>query len=471
MAKYPVLNLGSLNLKVSPFLQKPGDLIRCVNLEKDQVGSLKKRPGYSTFLGTTDGSAVTDLWSWTMEDGTSTWVYRNSGGKLYYWNAGVGTATVWTLCGNGTMTASSHIGNAVLEDEMIIGDGASTTRYTSDGTAFTTITAAPKVPYWTTSTDNRVYGGGTSSDLFYCTAGTINDWTTDSSSLKIPGPGKINQVWFCNDRVVVSKNSNQMFTYDSYNLRRVPTNQSLSSPYSLGETEDYWFYLNRQGGFGYNGNRPELLSNAIEKQVYNDDGTGIAGTVFDTAPGVAHRYDYLLAVGDVTDDLTDETVSNCIFKYDYQLDEWSNYSFAALPTTWTTYKDNTGVERLIFGDSTGQGYTFGGTMTSDNITAIEAVAEGVLAFEDPAQDKHFRWLTAFASPGCQAKIAVAIGDSFEKTKKKWIDIGDLITGCREFRFPANSRGKLLFWKLYETGADTRFHFYGFEVNLVPIGKQ
>ena len=464
--RYPVFNLGSLNLKVSPFLHKEGDLIRCLNLEKDQVGALKKRPGYVSYLGTANGSAVIDLFTWQKDDGTTIFNYRNSGGILYYSTQGTGA---WTICGNGTIAAGNHIGHAVLENTMIVGQAGGTTRHTTDGTSFTDTTVAPAEQFFA-SKFNRIWAWGTASDLFWSTAGTPSDWSSDSSSLKVPGAGKGNGLFIANDRIVAPKNSGMMFTYDDYNLRQVPTNMGPSSPYSLAETEDYWFSLNRNGVFGYAGDRPKLLSNAIEKQIYNDAGNGIAGTVFDTAPGEVYHYDYFCAVGTVKDDLTDEEIADCIIKYDYQLDEWGNFKFAHFPSAFLKYKDENGDEKLVFGNANGQCYTYGGTELSDNGSSVEAIAEGVLTFGAPDVDKLFKDLKAFASPGCQAKVAVAIGDSFEKQKKKWIDIGDLSTGCKEFKFPDGSRGKLLFWKLYEMSKDHRFHFYGFAVNLDIIGE-
>ena len=80
---------------------------------------------------------------------------------------------------------------------------------------------------------------------------------------------------------------------------------------------------------------------------------------------------------------------------------------------------------------------------------------------EPETDKKFETLWAFANTGCQATLQIAIGDSFSKDKKNWISIGDLTEGYKESRFPSDTRGKLLFWKLSETSTNARFHFYGF----------
>jgi len=464
---YRCLNLGSLNLKISPFLHKDGDLIRCINLEKDAIGALKKRPGYVTYLGTANGSTPLDLFTWQKDDGTTFFNYRNSGGLLYYSTQGTGA---WTTCGNGTVSAGKHIGHAVLENTLIVGQAGGTTRHTTSGTSFTDTSSAPAEEFFA-SKFNRIWNGGTASNLFYSTAGTASDWTSDSSSIKIPGAGKINQIFVANDKITVCKNSGMMFTYDDYNLRQVPTDMGLSSPYSLKQREDYWFSLNRLGFFGYNGDRPKILSNPIEKQIYNDANTGIAGTAFDSAPGGIYKYDYYCAVGTVTDDFTNETVANCIEKYDYQLDEWSNYSFANFPTAFNTYKDANGDEKFIFGASGGQCYTFGGTAISDNGSSIEAIAEGILHFGIPETDKYYRELWAFASPGCQATLQIAISDSFDRRSLKWQSIGGLQTGCAHYGFSPESRGKLLFWRISEMSKDSRFQFYGFSIDLEPIGQR
>ena len=69
-----ILIPGSLNLAVNPLAIKPGDLIRAVNIETDQFGAKKKRPGYTTYLGTMpNGSVVSDLLNFQLNNGTQFW--------------------------------------------------------------------------------------------------------------------------------------------------------------------------------------------------------------------------------------------------------------------------------------------------------------------------------------------------------------------------------------------------------------
>lgn len=467
MAKVQFYNLGGLQLGVSPFMRGEGQFIRLVNVDTDPIGAKKKRPGYITYLGTPDNSQINSLWNWTKDDGTTFWNYRASGSSIYYSTQGTGD---WTICGNGTISDGAHVGNAVLENTMIIGDGAGTPKYTTSGTSFTDVVGAPVGAGQFTDYQNRIYCNGTGSDKFWSTAGTAQDWLTDSSSIKIPGPGKITSVFKVSDRVISCKNSGVIFRWDGYNLSDLTTNLGPSSPYSLASIEDYKFFLNRKGIFGFGGDRPEIISNMIERQIYNDAGEGIAGTIFDTAPGVTHKYNYYLSAGTITDDLTDETISNCILNYDVQLDEWCNFNFGTLPTGWCSYKDASGNEQLIFGDSSGQCYTYGGTATSDNGSTIESIMEFIFYGGAPEVDKKYKNISLFFNPGCQAHCQVAIEDTFTKGKKNWYSVGDVSSGVAEFRFPPGSQGKLLFVKITEASRNTRFNFYGGAVDFDYIER-
>ena len=458
-----VYNLAGLNLKISPFLQQEGEMIRSVNMMTDVIGAKKKRAGYVTYLGTPDTSQVNSLFNFTLNNGTQFWNYRYSGSILYYSQQGTGA---WTTCGSGTMTAGANIGYTILENTLIIGDGGSVTRHTTNGTSFTTTASAPIANYFT-SFQGRVYAGGTASSLFYSTTGTPTNWTSDSSSILIPNAGKINGVFNMIDSVHASKNSGLFFKYNGADLIDLSTAYAPSSPWSVGSIETSRIYLNRFGYHSYEG-RPKIISSQIESQIFNDDATGIVGSVFDNAPAIAHRYDYLCSVGSVTDTLTGEQVNNCVHKYDARLNQWDNWSMGVRPTAWAQYKDASGNLQLIFGDVNGQCYTFGGTAVSDNGSAIEAIMEFVIHGGRPDLDKTWRYLKLMFNPGNEAKVAVAISDTFTKGKKKWIGLGDCSDGSFDFRFPSGSQGRLLFVKITEMSTNNRFQFYGFsyEADLI-----
>ena len=456
---------GSLNLAISPLAHKPGDMIRALNIESDQFGAKKKRPGYVSYLGTMpNGSVVSDLLNFTLNNGTQFWNYAYAGGLLYYSTQGTGELTI---CGNGTLDATGTLCAAVSENTLLIGDGVAATRHTTNGTSFTNTTSAP-IAVDMEPFQNRIYIIGTASTKFWSNAGTPTDWTNDSSSINIPGPGKLTTLRKLSDRLVSGKNSGVQYRWDGYNLFDLSTELAPTSSRSLARVEQIDFGLNRLGVFAYSGAPAELISNAVEKQIYNDANEGIIGTSFDNAPGVAHKYEYMLSVGTVTDDLTDETISDCILVYDYQSNEWWNNTFANRPVAWLSYKDASGDQQLIFANGS-QCYTYGGTVTDDNTATIETVMEGLL-HGNTLLDKKWNWFRASFYPGAEGHVQLAITDAFTRGKKNWITLGQSKNGVVEYRFPEGSRGKFLFWKITDASRNARMHFYGMEYDATVIEK-
>lgn len=465
--KKRVYNLGSLQLKVSPFQHKEGELIRAVNVESETIGALNKRSGYATYLGTPDNNQVTTLFNWTNDSGTQFWNYRASGSSLYYSTQGTGD---WTICGNGTITSGTPVVHVVSSNTLVISQSGGTTRHSTTGTSFTDTTNAGAA-VGLASYEGRVYAYGTADTLDASAAGTPTDWDTAVVSYPVSGAGGPLSLFKCNDRLILTKTSGEMYRWDGFAFLDMATNLGPTSAKSIGEVEDFRFYANRLGVFGYGGAKAEQLSAPIERQIYNSLGSGVAGTVFDNAPGVVHQYDYYLGAGTITDNLTNETVEDAILKYDFRSDEWFNWQFADRPYSFLSYKDESGDQQLIFGNNGGQCFTHGGTVLNDNSAAISSVIEGVLHFGAPETDKKFNYIWAFTNPGDHLNVQVAISDTFTKGKKNWIDLKQTKDGVMEARFPSGSRGKLLFWKVYESSMDQRFNFYGFTVDAKKIERK
>ena len=469
MAKFPTYQLHGLNLQINPLDINQGEFIRAVNVESSPTLAKTKRPGYITYLGTTpNGSVVQDLAHWTRISGTQFWNYAFAGGLLYYSTQGTGA---WTVCGNGTWNPSGTLTTAVGWDNGTVGttdvifasDAIGTVRHSTTGTSFTDTSGAPGAAVSLTNYGGRIYAMGTNSYMFYSNFATVTDWVNDSSNVLIPGAGRPNTSFTSADRLVITKNSGLVYRYDKFNLTEVPTNLAPTSPRSIGNLEDYRIYLNRQGFFGYGGNKPELLSNPIQKIIYNDRGSGVIGTTFDNAPGVAHQYKYYCSIGTVTDDLTEETVNNAVAVYDFQLNQWASYTYANRPTAFLSYKDASGNQQLIFGGGS-QVFQVSGTATSDNGAAIETAMEGIIHLGNPDTDKKWNYLWAFFNPGCEASIQIAYADTFTKAGKQWINLGDARSGVVEYKFPTGSQSKLLFYKITDASKDARFTFYGISLD-------
>ena len=460
--------IGGLDLYQNPINRDNGSMVKAVNLTSDFYGAKTKRPGYDTFLGTADGSAVNSLFSFHKNNGTQFWLYRASSNKLYSSQQGTGA---WTVTGNGTISAGASVSNAVLNNTLCIADGAGTLRYSTTGTSFVEGTLAP-ISTSLEQYQNRIYAAGTASDLFYSSAGNGADWqttgTSDSNSFQIPGAGKISKILKNNDRLVAIKEDGNMFRWDGYSLLDMATELGPSSPASAAQVEGYYMWLTRLGIFGYGGNKPELLSNPIQRQIYNNAGSAITGSVFNTAPASVHRYDYFCGVGNITDDYTKETITNCLIKYDFNKNEFLNWSLAVNPTAFLSYKDSAGEQQFIFGGTGGQVYKMNTTATSDNGTAIEAqmmfsVDAGVVEL-----DKRWNWLWLYFNPGCQAQVQVACTDSFSPAQIRWTEIGDVSEGVVRYKFPGGSRSKRLFIRIKENSTSSPFVFYGYSYDAEPI---
>lgn len=468
-----ILNTSGLNLYLNPLLKGEGEsarVVRAINVDSYPYGAKQKRPGYETYLGTPDISHVTSLFSWTKDDGTTMFTYRASGSALYYSLQGTGA---WTLAGNGTITNGAHVGYAILGNTLIVGDGGGSTRHTTNGTAFTNTTLAPIGEHFSMF-QNRIYMGGTSSTLFWSSANDATNWatsgTSDSSSVQVPGAGKINKVFTAVDRVISSKNSGLMYKWDGTAMVDMATTLGLSSPYSLANSEGYKLWLNRLGIYGYGGVSPQILSNSVQPQIYNSLGSGITGATFGTASGEVHLYDYFLSIGTVTDDITGSTVPKAILKYNTQMNEFLNFKFNNFPTAWHSYVNAGGTKTLIFGDEAGQCYTYTGSVYSDNGNPIDAEIEFLVDDNSPEVDKEWEWIDLFFNPGNEAQVMVSTGYTFTKETRNWVPVGDCGSGHASFRFPAGSRGGLLYLKIAESSTTSRFVFYGAVVSYKAMQK-
>jgi len=450
-------------------LQNDGVLIHAVNVTSDPYGAKTKRSGYTSFLGTPDTSQINTLFDFQniQNISGSMNLYRASGSSLYYSIQGTGP---WTLSGNGTIVPGAHFGQAVLDNVLIGGDG-SVTRHTTDGTSFTTTSLAPPSEFFE-QYQNRIYAAGTSSTLFYSTTNDATNWqtsgTSDSNSFEIPGAGKLGKIFTTANQLIATKSSGIIQKWDGFQLIDMATRYGPSSPYSVAGVEGYKFFMNQLGHYGFSGAMPQLLSNPIQKQFYNVQNTGIAGTLFSTIPAVTYKYDYLASVGTITDDFTQRTISNAIIKYDYKKNEYLNYSFANNPTAYCSYKDTSGSQQLIFGDINGQCYKMDNSMT-DNGAAIPMEMVFFFTMGMPHVDKFWRWWRGFFNPGCEAKVQVACTDVFDYPSLRWTDLGDCSSGFIEYHFndTTNNRGQFLFVRIYESSKSSRTTFYGQELSVIP----
>lgn len=468
-----VFDMGGLNLYINPLARNDGEALHLLNVDNYPYGAKSKRPGYISFLGTANGSAVTNLWSWEKNNG-DLFLYRESGGVIFYSINGTGA---WTTAVNGTVTAGNYIGNAVLDDTMVICDGAGSTRHTTNGTSFTNTTLAP-VAVDVVQYQNRIHALGTSSDDFYSTTNDATNWattgTSDSSSIKIPGGGRLLKGFVAGDRLILNKTSGKQFKFDGFSLVDSGSTRGVTSPWSVDDVEGSFFYLNRLGINVHGGGRSKILSNPIQPQIYNKNENGIVGTVYDNAGGGVYRHDYLLSVGTTTDDYCNRTINDNIIAYDYQTNEYRNWNFYHKPNVFHSYKDINGDEKLIFGGANGQVYQLSGTATSDAGFPIKTEMEFLITAGAPKLDKSWDNIDLFLNPGCNAQVQVAISDNYIKNdeNKKWESATGLNTGTFSYDFiKGENRGKFLYVKISEKSTTSKTVLYGYAYNAEFVGHK
>lgn len=448
---------------MNPLLQD-GGLIHAVNVDSFPFGAKTKRPGYDRYLGTPDNAQVNSLWQFQKNNGTQFWNYRASGSLIYYSEQGTGA---WTVCGNGTIVNGGTVDYAVLADTMIIGDGVGSTRHTANGTSFTDTSLAPVAPYFE-QYQNRIYAAGTASTMFFSSANDPTNWqtsgTSDSSSFQVPGAGKLGKPFKASDRLVMPKNSGEMYRWDGFSIVDLTTIYGPVSPFSVAAVEGYRFYMTRFGLMGYGGGQPELLSNPIQRQFYNLPDNGIQGTVFPTIPAATWYYNYYASVDDVTDDFTDRRINNAIIKYDYQKNEFLNWSFANRPTAMMSALDTTGKRGLYFGDQDGNTFQCLQDFATDNGTEIFSEMVFIYTYGSPEFEKKWNYLRAIFNPGCQAIVQYACSNFYTYDRLTWKNLGDAVDGVIEYRFQAGDQSRLLFIRIAEGSTDDPFTFYGLSLS-------
>lgn len=494
-------SLNGLDTYSSPMIGRDGQMIHGVNVTTFPLGGISKRPGYTTFLGTADGSQVNSLFYYPQQSGTQMFLHRASGSSFYYSQQGTGA---WTLAGNGTIAPGAHVGAAILNNIFIIGDGAGSTRYTSNGTAFTNATLAP-VGQYLSQYGNRIYiTDGISSVITYSSAGSADNWSitspADSSSFVIPDEGAAGPLFVAGDRLDITKTKGKMFQWDQNNLVDMTTKYGPTMPWAISSIDSEWFWANQYGVFMYDGNEKQLISNAVQRQFYNRQNTGMPSTQIgptSSACGAAHIWDYFLTIGTITDDFVGRQITNAILKYDYQKNTFVNWQLNDTPTAMLGYTDANNQKQLIFGNSSGQCFKLDPTATSDNGKSIPT--DMVFVFNYAAQQQQFsqtsassvsemsyekkwNWFRAFLNPGCEINVQFSFSNSFTYQHLKWSDpistsnlvssnIATFSDGVFEIRFPNDqnnpARSRFLFVRFYENSDNSQWTLYGMAIDATP----
>ncbi len=101
--------------------------------------------------------------------------------------------------------------------------------------------------------------------------------------------------------------------------------------------------------------------------------------------------------------------------------------------------------------------------TTDNGAAIESEMVFVFNYKIPGFEKNWRYLRLWFNPGCEAKVQVACTNTYTYQHLIWKEVGDVIDGFVEYRFPPDSRSRFVFMRIYESSKNSQFVYYGSEI--------
>lgn len=498
-------NIHGIDTYTSPLqATQDGQLIHSVNMVSMPYGAKSKRPGYTTFLGTPDTNQINSLVYYPQQNANSFYLYRASGSLLYYSAMGTGA---WTVVqgsaggdAGGTITNGNHIGYTIVNNVFIMGDGAGSTRHTTVGSVMTNTSLAPVSAYFAQFQGRAYSSNGTNSVLSFSVANDATNWntggTSDSSSFIVPSEGALGTIFVAADKLISTKTKGKMFSWDGYQQIDLSKSRGPSSPYSVDKFGDYWNFINQYGHYGFDGATTQLMSNAAQRQFYNRQNTGIAGTLFTTIPAAVYIHDYYMAIGTVTDDFTGRQIGNAILKYNYQQNEYLNWQFNDNPTAWCVYTDTSNLKQLIFGNASGQCFQLSPTATSDNGKPIQT--EMVYLFTYAAQSQSFSqtsassvsgisyekkwdWIRLFFNPGNEVNIQYAFSNTLTYQHLKWSeaintkvasgDYWQISDGVVEIRFPVDPnnlpRSRFLFVRIYDDSDSSEYTYYGCEIEATP----
>lgn len=466
----PTISIGNfqgINTNLNPMSLQDGQVIQANNLVQTPFGAYTKRGGYNFYQSTPDNQQVNSLFAWYRADGQTFNTYRASGTNLYYSSQGTGA---WTACGNGSISAGAHVGQAILNDVMIIGDGVNQSRYSTNGTSFTNISNAPISQFFLTY-QQRAYALGTGVAFAYSSANDATNWntggTSDSATFDIGGEGSVSYLFKNSDRVqFIMSGRHEMFQWDGVNLVDLVNDIGPTSPYSFAQTENLSFWVNRLGVYTYSGSAPQIISNPIERMVHTING-GNWGTV----PGETHLYDYFAAVGTIVDDFTGGTVSNAILKYDIRQNAWSTWQLHDPPTAMLSFVDAGLDKKFIFGGTQGQCFSYDDNLTTDNGTPIEATLQFLLHAHTLNPKNWYRY-QFIVNPGCEAKFEAAISSNLSDNAKVWFPLNQAVDGVVNGRFPSGrSQGEFLFIKITDNSVTSPFQIFGAEIDFEIVQRK
>ena len=437
---------GGIDTKVANHLMLNSEVRLAQNCILDEIGSLKKRLGYSQ-IGGQIASSQNILGNYYFTSSTAAYSQHivACNGTIYYNNSGT-----WTGSSSG-WAASTKIRFESFLDRVFAFNGSDAPKSWLGTGAWdsTDLSNAPRCKYGRVFQDSIYFANESSnqSRVYFSSipsSGVIS-WTpaTDYFDVNPEDGDIITGLDENNGRLLIFKN-NSMFRWYSKALEPDPIiDVGTSSQESVKTIHGLTYFFNRYGVYVYDGGMPYLISRKIQTWIDAIDQTTLA----DVTAEVDNDH-YYLAVGDVTVDSID--YSNVVLVYDIPLKAWTIWTLADTPKFLACYYSS-GARLISFGDNNGEVFRLNNGNDDDG-SAIEVnITTKGYDLETPEEEKKFTEVYVITDKGRGTVEVGIIIDNFPVET-----VGALKDNVA--RLPSNLEGKKIAVSLFENGTGNQWTF-------------
>jgi hypothetical protein len=487
-------NSGGVNLQVSRLLRADNESVAIENGELDKVGLVSKTRGYlQRGADVNDGynilGAVNAI---KPSTGTRKQIVVADGvasSDAYTYNNITDTWTPHTL----SLSSGSRAEFESFLDGFFMVNFTEATRF-NNLTAWSTVTNvtnAAKAKYIKQYL-SRIYlgyvvsGGSTyPSRVTYSElpSGTPLSITWDDSLNYFdvdPEDGDVIKALEVNaNRLLVFK-ENTLHRYDTNTRYKVPGAPGTVSQRSVKNISTWTLYLHTTGVWGYNGESSQLMSRAVQEII-----EGVSTRNFaNSCAGVVGDH-YYLYVGDVFNQRTKLSISNCLLDFDISKNAWAWRSLTKDPTVFFAYPDDrSGVtynsatvtygssdvaynglvsseERIYMGTMDGEVHQFnaGNSFNGTDIAFKLETKDYYLGH--PARYKLLQKVWIFTNRGRGITVQFKLDDG------DWKNLGRIRDDQTPLVFPAGSRCQHVRLRFLESSSGEQFSMEGIDLYFVP----
>lgn len=454
---------AGMNRRVSPTLNKLEEARVSKNSNLEEIGTLKKDKGYSSFLNNPDAAQVLSLFAFYKIGATTTrYLLRDSNGKVYQANVGGGT---WDAIAGASGLSTTVIPVWLTYKNLAIRFNGSDLPKKWDGTTFASLGGSPPNGSIAALFKDRVYESGASgaySTIYFSNTGDPETWPGfNNFDVNANDGDRVMALMPLYDSLVIFKEfSMWQFQVDSKNnpstLRYISLDIGTTSLRSIVNIGGIPYFFNRRGIYQFAGQYPELISLKVQPFI---DAVANPYNVFGWQDG--NKYN--LYVGDVT--VSGRSFPKCVIVYDTLQDAWTIRSLAHAMGAASNFINADNSLSVYIGSVPGatykwrDGWSYAGT-------PVELEHEtGTIEPRDPEQRNQFERIDVRSSPYPKAPVSVHYsidGDDFKLA-------GQVRKTVESFRI--RGTGTDIALRIHETSASEAREVYKIRVGFTKVGME